>query len=311
MFSNWGMQTGTPAGEHIYAFTVAAAGTIVFDTCGSGLDTVVSVFTSGLAKKVAQGDDSIACGKQAILTASLDAGAYDLVVEGYYKSEGTYTLTETTECYTDIASKNHVRRCVVAPWLGISYDTHFDTPEDVETCLVQPSSPPPALPPALPPRPPLDPLDSFAAAVKKALGADSLPANDIRLVLAPIVVGPFACCLLGLASLGCLYLCMPHGVKRSPPRSLLSDDGAKAAADFAMDFGPAASAHSGGGGRGAASRRSTRQSSSIALRSPAGRLSNSKPRRYNGYECLCVAVLQCAVREQASVEAEMLRTTNP
>ena len=164
-----------------------------------------------------------------------------------------------------------MRRCVVAPWLGISYDTHFDTPEDVETCLVQPSSPPPALPPALPPGAPLDPLDSFAAAVKKALGADSLPANDIRLVLAPIVVGPFACCLLGLASLGCLYLCMPHGVKRSPPRSLLSDDGAKAAADFAMDFGPAASAHSGGGSRGAASRRSTRQSSSIALRSPAGR----------------------------------------
>ena len=50
---------------------------------------------------------------------------------------------------------------------------------------------------------------------------------------------------------------------------------------------------------------------SARFRYPLQRPSNSKPRRYNGYECLCVAVLQCAVREQASVEAEMLRTTNP
>lgn len=85
-------QLRNPSGEHIYNFTVRTAGTFIFDSCGSGFDTYLRVYSLELEHEVASGDDTGDCGLQTVLPVILAVGRYDLVIEGYSIREGPYTL---------------------------------------------------------------------------------------------------------------------------------------------------------------------------------------------------------------------------
>ena len=114
---------GNIAPDHIYDFCTSTRGTHTFNSCGSGFDTYIRVWTQDLSRELYGCDDCGACGYQTVLTETLDAGCYKLVIDGYSYNSGSYTVQIT---------------CPSAP---------LDSP---------PHSPPsPSLPPPSPPPPSL------------------------------------------------------------------------------------------------------------------------------------------------------------
>ena len=112
-----GSHLGNGAGDHIYDFTVTQAGSYTFDSCCSQFDTWLRVFrgteddlasvldlNNDVANQCDTGnpdqvgcellscDDCGPCGLQTVLTGSLEAGNYLLIVEGYWASEGEYVV---------------------------------------------------------------------------------------------------------------------------------------------------------------------------------------------------------------------------
>ena len=83
---------GSPAPDHIYHFCTSVSGTHTFDSCGSGFDTWLRVWTHDLSRELFGCDDCGSCGLQTILTGSLAAGCYKLVIDGYSTRSGTYTV---------------------------------------------------------------------------------------------------------------------------------------------------------------------------------------------------------------------------
>jgi hypothetical protein len=79
--------------DRIYAVNISCAGSYTFATCGSSFDTYLYLTTAagGGGTILALNDD--ACSLQSSLTASLSAGTYYIVVEGFSStSEGAFTL---------------------------------------------------------------------------------------------------------------------------------------------------------------------------------------------------------------------------
>ena len=111
-------QIGNLAPDHIYDFCTSARGTHTFNSCGSGFDTWLRVWTHDLSLQLLSCDDCGGCGTQTILTGELDVGCYKLVIDGFSSSSGTYTVAIT---------------CPLLP---------------------PPHQPPPPTPPAPPPPPP-------------------------------------------------------------------------------------------------------------------------------------------------------------
>lgn len=89
---------GTGAGDHIFAFecdTEDASGqcTIVFDSCDSQFDTIMRVYyTADMRTELASADDDGACGTRAILQTTVNKGNYHVVVEGFNRHEGAYSV---------------------------------------------------------------------------------------------------------------------------------------------------------------------------------------------------------------------------
>ena len=89
-------QNGTNAASrrHIYLFD-ATAGIMRFDSCESGMDTVLSVYTEDLLSLIHSCDDCGGCGSHDILDVSgLTSGTrYALVVDGFGERRGTYDIS--------------------------------------------------------------------------------------------------------------------------------------------------------------------------------------------------------------------------
>ena len=86
---------GNAAPDHIYEFCTLARGTHTFNSCGSGFDTWIRVWTQDLSRELFGCDDCGACGTRTILTGELDAGCYQLVIDGFGTSSGSYTVQIT------------------------------------------------------------------------------------------------------------------------------------------------------------------------------------------------------------------------
>jgi hypothetical protein len=70
-------QIGNPAPDHIYDFCTSARGAYTFDSCGSGFDTYIRVWTQDLSRELFGCDDCGDCGTQTILTGELNVGCYN------------------------------------------------------------------------------------------------------------------------------------------------------------------------------------------------------------------------------------------
>ena len=86
---------GNIAPDHIYDFCTSTRGTHTFNSCGSGFDTYIRVWTQDLSRELYGCDDCGACGYQTVLTETLDAGCYKLVIDGYSYNSGSYTVQIT------------------------------------------------------------------------------------------------------------------------------------------------------------------------------------------------------------------------
>ena len=91
---------GDVSGEHFFRLNVGVAQQYSFSTCeGSSYDTRLRLYIGGhletTSVEVVDVDDTDGCGLQSRITISLDPGLYTLIVEGYGRNEGSYTL-ETT-----------------------------------------------------------------------------------------------------------------------------------------------------------------------------------------------------------------------
>ena len=88
--------SGAPANNDVwYTFTPAASGTFQVNTCGSALDTVLSVWTacpgSQFIDMIACNDDS--CGLQSSVTVPLNGNqTYYVRVAGWNNAQGTFTV---------------------------------------------------------------------------------------------------------------------------------------------------------------------------------------------------------------------------
>ena len=80
-------QVGSSAGDQIYTFS-SGPGTCswTFNSCGSGYDTWLRVYQGSSSR--ASCDDCGPCGTRTVLTASLAAGSYYFVVDGFSSSTG-------------------------------------------------------------------------------------------------------------------------------------------------------------------------------------------------------------------------------
>jgi len=94
-----GVNTGfQPSKEHHYRFTVPPeGGRYTFSTCdGTTFDTVIHlVSASNPTRAIASNDDTWRCGPRgrgSRLSGTLIGGDYMIIVEGYYRSSGKYTL---------------------------------------------------------------------------------------------------------------------------------------------------------------------------------------------------------------------------
>lgn len=77
-----------------FMFTIApgSSGVVQFDSCRSDYDTLLRIMTLDQETELSSCDDCGSCGSQAVLDASLPAGDYVLVVEGYGASSGNYDI---------------------------------------------------------------------------------------------------------------------------------------------------------------------------------------------------------------------------
>lgn len=85
-----------PAPDHWWRLTAPRDGNYTFDTCGSSFDTWVHVYTriaDTVGTEVSSCDDCGPCGEFTVLDASLTAGEYWVVIDGFASSSGSYVLT--------------------------------------------------------------------------------------------------------------------------------------------------------------------------------------------------------------------------
>ena len=87
-----GSHLGNAASDHIYSLSLASPQVVTIDTCGSSYDTYIRIYDATLTTEITSCDDCGPCGLQTVLDASLDAGDYMVVIEGFSGSEGEYTL---------------------------------------------------------------------------------------------------------------------------------------------------------------------------------------------------------------------------
>jgi len=90
---------GNPAPEHWWRFQAPVTGSYIFNSCGSNYDTWVHIYrrigTSQVSTRVSTCDDCGPCGTRTVLTSTLSAGAYFVVMDGWSSSRGTYRLQIT------------------------------------------------------------------------------------------------------------------------------------------------------------------------------------------------------------------------
>ena len=87
---------GNAAPDHVYTVTIPAGSsgaTYDIDTCGSGFDTYLRVFTAAGAQIASKDDGGCPGSLQQKLSVTLPAGTYTVVVDGYASSRGAYSLS--------------------------------------------------------------------------------------------------------------------------------------------------------------------------------------------------------------------------
>lgn len=104
-------------GDHIWQFTTAGTYDVEIHTCngGTGYDTKLYLYnitngTCGNGSYVATNDDGVGCGLESRITqASLPAGTYVIVLEGFSGSTGAYDMTiDISNCPTPMAYSSAV-----------------------------------------------------------------------------------------------------------------------------------------------------------------------------------------------------------
>ncbi|MFO1078143.1 MAG: hypothetical protein U1E73_10525 [Planctomycetota bacterium] len=98
-FSNVGALTSAPAwpcgqgGNDVwFVFPSGGTGTLTVDTCGSGFDTTVEVFSGACGGLTSIGCNDDFCGTQSSLSVPVNAGYYHIRVGGYQGATGSFTL---------------------------------------------------------------------------------------------------------------------------------------------------------------------------------------------------------------------------
>lgn len=84
---------GNAARELYIDFEASASGRYTFDSCGSGFDTWLRLYTRDLSTEITNCDDCGPCGTRTVLSADLGPGSYTLMVEGYSAHEGEFTIS--------------------------------------------------------------------------------------------------------------------------------------------------------------------------------------------------------------------------
>ena len=78
-----------------YSWTAPSAGTVTFDTCGSGYDTMLAAYTGSAVtalSQLASNDDS--CGLQSQISFAAQSGVtYAVAVDGWSGRSGSYSLS--------------------------------------------------------------------------------------------------------------------------------------------------------------------------------------------------------------------------
>lgn len=119
---------GQSSGDIYYSFTLNYPATVNIGHCGSGFDTYITLLNSGGTALASNDDGGPLCsGNNASLSASLAAGTYYVVSEGYSTNTGniltTITVASPTANATDAQNKQGIDS-----WLGQVYDgTAFNT----------------------------------------------------------------------------------------------------------------------------------------------------------------------------------------
>ena len=108
-----GSHVGNGASDHIYSFSLSEdqAGFVQFDSCASDFDTYLRVYNSDLTSEITGCDDCGPCGVRTVLDAQLPAGDYNLVIEGYSTTEGTYDVAMICSAETGTSSTQGTIAC--------------------------------------------------------------------------------------------------------------------------------------------------------------------------------------------------------